>query len=137
TMAVRILGGMLTTRAGNSGSWALGDVHATVQHARELADARKFSSTARRDLHEPFFWFNRYTIAQAIGADPDEIMDAVPEMRFRIAKETSPQERSQIISAAINEWGLEMDEESLRDEFDLDQPRPGSKPAPGKPQQVS
>ena len=137
SMAVRILGGTLTTRAGNSGSWALGDVHATVQHARELADARKFSSTARRDLHYPFFWFNRYTIAQAVGAHPDDVLDAVPEMRFRIAKETSPQERSQIISAAINEWGLLVDEEQLHDEFDLDMPRPGSKPAPGRPQQVT
>jgi len=137
SMAVRILGGTLTTRAGNSGSYALGDVHATVQHARELADARKFASTARRDLHFPFFWFNRYTIAQAIGASPDDILDAVPEMRFRIAKETSPQERAQIISSAINEWGLLVDEEQLHDEFDLDMPRPGSKPAPGRPQQVT
>ncbi len=137
SMAVRILGGTLTTRAGNSGSYALGDVHATVQHARELADARKFAATARRDLHFPFFWFNRYTIADAIGERPDDILDAVPEMRFRIAKETSPQERSQIISAAINEWGLLVDEEQLHDEFDLDMPRPGSKPAPGRPQQVT
>lgn len=137
SMAVRILGGTLTTRAGNSGSYALGDVHATVQHARELADARKFSAVAKRDLHEPFFFYNRYTIADAIGEDPDDILDAVPEMRFRIAKETSPQERAGIITAAINEWGLVVDEEQLHDEFDLDMPRPGSKPAPGRPQQVS
>jgi phage gp29-like protein len=137
SMAVRILGGTLTTRAGNSGSYALGDVHATMQHGRELADARKFASTAKRDLHEPFFWFNRFAIARAIGERPEDILDAVPEMRFRIAKETSPTERAEIVSSAINDWGLEVDEEALRDEFDLDGPRPGSRPAPGKPQQVS
>lgn len=136
-MAVRIKGATLTTRIGNVGSFKAADIHSGVEHARELADARKACGTLRRDLFTPFFWFNRFRIAEAIGETPDAIMRSVPESRFRIAKETSPTERSVIVSAAVNDWGLDVDEEQIRDEFDLDKPRPGSRALPGKPTQTT
>jgi hypothetical protein len=58
-------------------------------------------------------------------------------MRFRIDRETTAAERSGIVSRAVNEWGLEVDEEQMRDEFNLDAVRPGSRPLPGKPQPVT
>lgn len=135
-MAVRIKGATLTTRIGNSGSFAAADVHSAVEHARELADARKCSNTLRGGLFYPFFWFNRVRIAKAIGESPDDVIGTIPEMRYRIAKEVSPLERAQIVTMAVNDWGMEVDEEQNRDEFDIDAPRPGSKALPGRATQT-
>jgi hypothetical protein len=77
---------------------------------------------------------NLETLCNALGASPDEIRKSIPTISWRIDRETTPQVRAQIVSMAINEWGLEVDEEQQRDEFALNAPRPGSKPLKGKAQ---
>jgi phage gp29-like protein len=137
SMSIRVLGATLTARIGNVGSFAATAEHAQVKYGREEADARKLCSTLRRDVLAPFIDLNLLTLANALKRRPDEIRRRVPAMRFRIDRETTASERAGIVSRAVNEWGLEVDEEQVRDEFNLDAVRPGSRPLPGKPQQVA
>jgi phage gp29-like protein len=136
-MSIRVLGATLTARIGNVGSFAATAEHAQVKYGREEADARKLCSTLRRDLLQPFIELNSLTLANALRHRPSEILRRVPAMRFRIDRETTAAERAGIVSRAVNEWGMEVDEEQMRDEFNLDAVRPGSRPLPGKPQQVT
>jgi len=64
---------------------------------------------------------------------PEEIRASVPWILWRIDRETSPRDRADIIAKAINEWGLGIDEDQVRDEFGLNAPPPGKKPLGGKP----
>jgi phage gp29-like protein len=137
SMSIRVLGATLTARIGNVGSFAATAEHAQVKYGREEADARRLCSTLRRDLLQPFIELNLLTLANALGRRPDEIRRRVPTLRFRIDRETTATERAAIISRAVNEWGLEVDEEQTRDDFNIDAVRPGSRPLPGKPQQVT
>ncbi len=133
-MSKVVQGETLTTEVGGVGSYAVGDVHADVKHAIVTGDARKLAKTMRSDLFYPMIELNIDALCATFGASPEEIRAAIPTMAWRIDRETTPQVRAQIVSMAINEWGLEVDEEQQRDEFALNKPRPGSKPLPGKAQ---
>jgi len=126
SMSIRVLGATLTARIGNVGSFAATAEHAQVKYGREEADARKLCSTLRRDLLAPFIDLNLLTLANALKRRPDEIRRRVPAMRFRIDRETTATERAGIVSRAVNEWGLEVDEEQMRDEFNLERGLPSS-----------
>lgn len=136
SMSVRVTGATLTTRIGTSGSYAAASVHGDTQYGRELADARKLCATLRRDLLRPAIALNLFSLAKALGHEPSEIMRRVSSLLFRMNRETTPSEEMDILAKAI-ENGIEVDEEQVRDRFNLDAPRPGSRPIPGKPESVS
>jgi phage gp29-like protein len=133
-MSKVVQGETLTTEVGGVGSYAVGDVHADVKHAIVTGDARKLAKTMRSDLFYPLVEMNLEALCETLGASPEEIKASIPTMAWRIDRETTPEQRASIISMAINDWGMEVDEEQQRDEFALNKPRPGSKPLPGKAQ---
>ena len=132
-MSKVVQGETLTTEVGGQGSYAIGDVHADTKHAIITGDARKLARTFRSDLFAPMIDNNLDVLCETLGASPEDIRACIPTMSWRIDRETSPLDRASIVSMAINEWGLELDEEQQRDEFALNAPRPGSKPLKGKP----
>lgn len=130
-MSKVVQGETLTTEVGGQGSYAIGDVHADVKHAIIQGDAKKLAKTIRSDLFYPLVQMNLEVLCKTLGARPEEIMKSIPTISWRIDRETTPEVRARIVSMAINEWGLEIDEEQQRDEFALNPPRPGTKPLPG------
>jgi phage gp29-like protein len=135
-MSKVVQGETLTTEVGGQGSYAIGDVHADVKHAIIMGDAKKLAKTIRSDLFYPLIEMNIDVLCATLGAKPEEIRKSIPTISWRIDRETTPEVRARIVSMAINEWGLELDEEQQRDEFALNPPRPGSKPLPGTAQVV-
>ncbi len=133
-MSKVVQGETLTTEVGGQGSYAIGDVHADVKHAIIMGDAKKLAKTIRSDLFYPLIEMNIEVLCKALGAPPEEIRKSIPTISWRIDRETTPEVRARIVSMAINEWGLAVDEEQQRDEFALNPPRPGSKPLPGTAQ---
>jgi hypothetical protein len=136
-MSKRILGSTLTVEIGNQGAYAAADTHRDAPYMRSRADARKLASTLRRDLLRPFVELNAPALASAYGVPPEELLGLVPKCSWRIEREMSPMDRQRVYEGAVNELGLEVDEEQYRDEMGLDAPRAGGKRLAGKPQQVS
>jgi phage gp29-like protein len=132
-MSKVVQGETLTTEVGGVGSYAVGAVHADVKHAIVTGDARKLAKTIRSDLFIPIIEANITTLCETFGATRDEIIASIPTMSWRIDRETSPLDRARIVSMAINEWGMKIDEEQQRDEFALNAPRPGSNALGGSP----
>lgn len=135
-MSKRILGSTLTVEMGGQGSWAAADTHRDAPYMRSRTDGRKLCSTLRRDLFKSIIELNRDVLANAIGESPDALADSVPQCSFRIEKEMSPRDRQAIYEGAVNELGLEVDEDQYRDEMGLDAPRPGGGKLKGKPIQI-
>lgn len=133
-MSKRILGSTLTVEMGGSqGSYAMADTHRDAPYMRSRADARKLCGTLRRDLTTACFRLNLQRLAELWGVPPDEVMDAVPRCSFRIEREMTPVDRQKVYEGAVNELGVEVDEDQYRDEMGLDAPRPGGRRLRGKP----
>lgn len=131
-MSKRIQGQTLTTEIGGQGSYALGEVQADVKYGIVKSDARKLAQTERSDLLRPIVQLNSELLARAFGADPDDIMACVPRVSRRIERETTPEIRQRIL-AGLQDMGLPLDEEQIREEFGADAPRPGSRPVSKEP----
>ena len=58
-VSILILGQTLTTQAGPSGSYSLGQVHNLVRHDIEQSDGRQLAATLRRDIVKPIVLLNR------------------------------------------------------------------------------
>jgi hypothetical protein len=113
-----------------------------VKYAREEADARRLWSCLRPQLLAPIVYVNAEPIARALNAagynaTPDMIVRRVPRGLHRVPREIDPLQRGQLVSMAMNEWGLRIGAESLYDEFNLPQPTDENDIAPGAPQQVT
>lgn len=130
-MSKRVQGETLTTEMGGTGSYNASETHADTKHAFIRGDARKLGHTIRRELFHAILELNAGTLARALGVNEEEIMDVVPFMIWRIDRETNPEARARIISMAINEWGMSVDEDQTRDEFGIDHPKSGSEPLAG------
>lgn len=136
-LAKRIVGAQLAVESGGNGSFAQASIHADRLNGKEVADGRHVASTVRRDLFVPVTMINLLALAEALQARPKELLGCVPGLRFRIAKEVTPEQRQRIYEGAVNELGLEVDEEQYRDEMDIDGVPTGGKRLPGKATQVS
>lgn len=140
--SIRVLGATLTAKIGNVGSFAASSTHADVKYAREEADARRLWSVIRPQLLAPIVYINAEAIAAALNAagynvTPDMVVRRVPRGLHRVPREIDPLQRGQLVSMAMNEWGLRVGAESLYDEFNLPQPTDDQDVAPGAPQQVT
>jgi len=82
-----VLGQTLTTQEGDSGSFALGQVHDAVRADIERSDARQLAATLNRDLVRPIVDLNRGPQAAypAIRIGRDEQAD-VPKLAEALAK---------------------------------------------------
>jgi phage gp29-like protein len=129
----RVLGSTLTVEIGNTGAYAAADTHRDAPYMRSRADAKKLASTIRRDVLTPFVRLNRYALADILGVPPEEVMERVPRCSWRIEREMTPVQRQEVYEGAVNELGLDVDEDQYRDEMGFDPPRPGGRQLRGKP----
>src|SRR5207253_162666 len=75
--------------------------------------------------------------ASAFGQHPEEILGVVPRCSWRIEREMAPKERHDIFAGAVNDLGLEVDEDQYREEMALDAPRPGGRKLRGRLESIS
>lgn len=132
-MSKRVLGSTLTVEIGNQGAYAAADTHRDAPYMRTRADAKKLCSTLRRHLFGPIIELNLYTLSAIFGMKPRALLERVPKMSFRIEREMSPVDRQVVYEGAVNQLGLEVDENQYRDEMGLDAPRPGMPALRGAP----
>jgi phage gp29-like protein len=132
-MSKRILGSTLTVEIGNQGAYAAADTHRDAPYMRSRADAKKLAGTLRRDLFASIVEINRERLAAALNATPEDLLECVPRCSWRIEREMTPMDRQKVYEGAVNELGLEVDEEQYRDEMGMDAPRPGGRALRGKP----
>jgi hypothetical protein len=125
-MSKLFLGGTLTTDAGGNGSHAQASVHGLHGFNRQLADAKRISTTFERDIATPFVLWNGYGNAKP------------PKMRLQIEREASLSDRAQHIAALATAFpDMEFDLDQIREDFSLRKPTAGNsiknggvKPAP-------
>lgn len=135
-MSKRILGSTLTVEIGNQGAYAAADTHRDAPYMRSRADARKLAATLRRDLLAPIVAVNSDALGRALGVTPGALIDSVPRCSWRIDREMTPLDRQKVFEGAVNELGIELDEDDYLDEMGFNAPRPGGKAIRGKPVQI-
>jgi len=116
-------GGTLNVDSGQAGSYALGAVHEARSFAFALSDAARIEEMFVRDLGTPFVAWNGYG-----GAKP-------PRLKIQILRDLDPEKRARVIAILVNEVGLDVDEDQIREEFGLRPPtgaplKGREKPAP-------
>lgn len=140
--SIRVLGATLTAKIGNAGSFAASSNHTEVKYNKEEHDARRLWRSKRSGVIEPMVRFNARVLADAItkagySCRPEDLLRRVPAGMQRVPRDSDLSQQKDIVSAAINEWGLDISSEGLYDRFDLPQPYSKDDIAPGKPQQVT
>ena len=105
-----VLGQTLTTQEGQSGSYALGQVHNDVRGDIERADAEQLSATLNRDLVTPFVFLN-------MGPPPS----GYP--RIKIGREEQVDQAQVADSAAkLIPLGLKVSQKDLREKLGFKEP---------------
>ncbi len=127
-----VQGETLTSEAGQSGSYKLGEVHADSKHEVTVGDALTTASDIRADLFVSVIELNAFALARALGVPPEELVYALPRCEFRTDRETSPKERAEIIKL-LSDGGLKVSIGQLRREYGLDTPTGDDDVLPGKP----
>lgn len=140
--SIRVLGATLTAKIGNAGSFAASSNHTEVKYNKEEHDARRLWRAKRSGLLEPMVRFNAAVLADAISragyrCDPEMLLRRVPRGTQRVPRDSDIGQQAQVVSSAINEWGLDVSKEGLHDRFDIPEPISAEDIATGKPQQVT
>lgn len=140
--SIRVLGATLTAKIGNVGSFAASTTHAEVKYNKEEHDARRLWRAKRRDLLAPIVRFNARALAAVMTekgypCTADMLVRRIPHGMQRVPRDTDIGQQVQVVTAAINEWGVPISTESLYDRFDLAQPISHGDTAPGRPQPVT
>ena len=98
------------TGQANTGSWALGKVHANKAFSLELSDAGRFSNTFRNHVSAPFVKFNGFGDARP------------PRLKIRVVQELDPESRVRVASVLVNELGMSIDGKQILDELGFKPP---------------
>lgn len=109
-MSKLMSGGTLNQDSGGAGSYALGAVHEARSFAFALADASRVEEMFVRDIASPFVEWNSYAAASP------------PRLKLQVMSDLDPEKRARVISILVREVGLDVDEEQLREEFELRAP---------------
>lgn len=104
-----ITGSTLMSQAGGPGSYALGRVQENRSFQRELGDAQRLGIRFEQDLGRPFVEFN------GLRARP-------PRLKIHVVREYDPKTRAGVLSTLANELGVELDEDQVRQEFQVKKP---------------
>jgi phage gp29-like protein len=107
-----LAGSTLTSETGGPGSFALGRVHENRSFDLVMSDAERLAIRFEQDVGLPFVFFN------GMAARP-------PRLKVHVVRQYDPEARMRLMSAAANELGLALDEEQVRQEFQLRRPGTG------------
>lgn len=116
-----VLGETLTTEAGESGSYKLGNVHQDSAHEVIVGDALTTADDFRRDVFESVIELNKDELAKVFNVQPDELFLANPLCGFRTDREWSPKERLEIFLSAAK-GGIKGSQSQIRRELQIDKP---------------
>lgn len=120
-----VSGATLTSESGGPGSFALGRVHADRSFDLTMGDAERLAQRFEVDVGAPFVHFN------GLPGRP-------PRLKIHVIREMDPKTRAEVMAKLANEVGLELDEDQVRQEFQLKKPsgtalKGTAKPAPSAP----
>jgi phage gp29-like protein len=127
-----VLGETLTTEAGESGSYKLGDVHQDSAHEVVVGDALTTASDLRADLFLSILELNADALAQVFNVRPEELPLANPLCAFRTDREWTPEVRLASFAKGT-EIGIDISESQVRREMQFDKPTSPSDRVKGKP----
>lgn len=116
-----VLGETLTTEAGESGSYKLGEVHQDGAQEVVVGDATVLAEDNRRDVMLQAIELNADALAEAFNVRPEALPHALPPCGFRTDREWSPEQRQKIFSGAMVD-GVEVSESQYRRELQIDKP---------------
>lgn len=125
-------GETLTTEAGESGSYKLGDVHQDSAQQVIVGDAMSTGGDIRRDLMLSAIELNADEFAKVFNVQPEELVLGLSQCGFRTDREWSPEQRMGIFGSAT-ERGIEVSESQVRRELQLDRPTSPKDVVKGKP----
>lgn len=141
-----ILGSTLTTEISGTGSYNASETHADTKEARVRGWAQNTSACMRAWMRAALKLViytvnpdgslgdvNPKGICGALGITPERALALCGRPTWRIARESTPESRMNQYKAAVNELGLEIDQDSAYREFGLARARDKSKRIPGKP----
>ncbi len=131
-----IQGETLTTELGGVGSYNASETHAAVKESIVAMAARALSNTVRKFLRE-FTKLNIDQLSQALGASPSEILRLTGRPYWRIEREVTTKDRMQLYVQAVNELGMNIDEDQPYEEFGFAKARDPNKRLNGKAQILS
>jgi phage gp29-like protein len=131
-----VQGETLTTEVGNVGAYAATETHADVRHAFVRSDARKLAGTLHDQLLSSIVELNVGVLATALGASPEDILRAVPLIKWSIDRETSPSQRIDNLIKLANA-GVPIGLDQVYDEAGVEPPREGAPLLRGDPVTVA
>lgn len=111
-MSKLINGATLNVETAGPGSFALGKVHQTRAHVKDVSAALRMSRVFRSQVCKPFCEYNGFTEAGA----------KAPKLKIQVVQELDQATRLQLASVLANELGGDVDEAQLRDELGLRKP---------------
>jgi phage gp29-like protein len=111
-MSKLINGATLNVETGGPGSFALGKVHQTRAHVKDVSAALRMSRVFRSQVSGPFCHFNGFLAAGA----------KAPRLKIQVVQELDQATRLMLASMMANELGADIDEAQLRDELGLRKP---------------
>jgi phage gp29-like protein len=114
-----VSGATLTSSTSGQSSYALGRVHADVRFELVQADAMRLSHTFQQQVAAPFVAFN-FARTDKAGRT---VAPKPPQLKIHVVREVDPATRAQVICNLANGLdGFEVDEEQIRQEFQLKRP---------------
>lgn len=102
-------GATLTTETQGPGSFALGKEHAGRGFDLKLGDARRLAHSFASQVGQCFVRYNN------LSARP-------PRLKFHLVRDESPVSRAKVFDMAVNDLGLDLDVDQVRQELQLKAP---------------
>ena len=128
----RVQGETLTMEVGGNGAgYNTSDTQAQMQDAWIKGIGRALAQDMRQDLVIPVIEKNGAALAAALGASVEEMRCKAPRLIPHTQRPLSPAVMVQVLGAAKNEVGLELDADESRELLGLNPPR--GKLAQGRP----
>lgn len=151
-----IIGSTLTTEVSGTGSYNASETHASTKEARVRGWERNLSACVREWLRaalklaiyefqpddsletEGSFGAVRADgICGRLGIPPERALALCGIPTWRVMRESTPESRMGLFKSAVNELGLDVDQDQIYREFGLIKSRNPEKRVPGKPVPVA
>lgn len=113
-----VSGATLTSETGGPGSFALGKVHAGEAYSLRASDAEDLAQRFEYDVGAAFIAYNQ------LNARP-------PRLKINVVPDLDPLTQAQIMSIFANELGGKLDEDQVRQTFNLKAPASDAKALTG------
>jgi hypothetical protein len=128
-----VQGETLTTELSQTGGYNTSDTHEATLYDTVKADGDGLDGSVRGQLFRAVLLVNRYRLAEALGAPPEDIVLANPKCEHVIEREITPFQRAQILDYGINKFGAKVGVSAFYRGFGFSPPAPGEDVLGGAP----